>query len=176
MEPITREQRLKGFPIFGIFLILLGIGLILSRLHLLHYGWSTILWISLAVVGLASVVQACIVRRRGVVFWGSLLFFISVAMMVHRFAMVEFVPWDWPATISLALGLSFLMTFFYEPRRFGTLIAVLFFGGYGIVYYLWWFDIIDWFDVRYYVRTYWPVLVILWGLSLIFRRQPEKSS
>jgi hypothetical protein len=31
--------------------------------------------------------------------------------------------------------------------------------------------VIDWFEMRHYVYTYWPVFVILWGLSLIFRRR-----
>jgi hypothetical protein len=170
MESIT-QQRLKGLSVFGIFLILLGIGLILNKLHLLRYGWGTIIWVCLAVAGFAAVVQAFIVRRRGVVFWGSLLFFVSIAMLVHRYAVLDFEPSNLPATMSIALGLSSLMVYFYDPRRFGVLIPVIIFGGYGVLYYLWWWDIVDWFDVRYYVLTYWPILVILWGLSLIFHRR-----
>ena len=171
METST-QKRNSGFPIFGIFLIILGIGLILNRLQLLHYHWGGILWVCLGLAGLAATIQAFITRRRGVVFWGSFLFFTSIAMLVHRSELVSFAPWDAPATFSLALGLSFLMLFLYEPRRFGSLIAVLFFGGYGILYYLWWWDVIDWFEMKYYLRTYWPVFIILWGLSLILR--PKK--
>jgi hypothetical protein len=170
MEPILKKKS-SDFPIFGIFLILLGAGLILNKLHVFHYSWGIILWVCLGVVGVVTVVQAFITRRRGVVFWGSLLFFVSVAMIAHRFVLVDFAPWDVPATFSLALGLSFLMLFFYDPRRFGVLILVLFFGGYGVLYYLWWWDVVDWFEMRHYVFTYWPVFVILWGLSLIFRRR-----
>jgi hypothetical protein len=170
MDSTSQEHPSKGFAIFGILLIVLGASLILTRLHILHYGWHTILWIGLAAVGLVSVIQAFVTHRRGVVFWGSLLFFISVAMTVRHLAIADYGSWDLPATMSLAIGLSFLMMYFFDPRRFGTLIFVIFFGGYGILYYLWWWDIIEWFDVRYYVHTYWPVLIILWGLSLIFRR------
>jgi hypothetical protein len=123
------------------------------------------------VVGVVTVVQAFITRRRGVIFWGSLLFFVSVIMIAHRFVLIDFAPWNMPATFALALGLSFLMLFFFDPRRFGVLIPVIFFGGYGVLYYLWWWDVIDWFEMRHYVFTYWPVFVILWGLSLIFRRR-----
>jgi len=170
MEP-TLQKKSSGIPIFGVFLILLGAGFILNKLHLFHYSWGTILWVCLGVVGIVSVVQAFITRRRGVVFWGSLLFFVSVIMIAHRFVLIDFAPWNMPATIALALGLSFLMLFFFDPRRFGVLIPVIFFGGYGILYYLWWWDVIDWFEMRHYVFTYWPVFVILWGLSLIFRRR-----
>jgi len=170
MEPILKKKS-SDFPIFGIFLILLGAGLILNKLRVFHYSWGIIFWICLGVAGVVTVVQAFMTRRRGVVFWGSLLFFVSVAMIAHRFVLIDFAPWDVPATFSLALGLSFLMLFFYDPRRFGVLIPVLFFGGYGVLYYLWWWDVIDWFEMRHYIFTYWPVFVILWGLSLIFRRR-----
>jgi len=172
METITRK-RSGGFSIFGVFLILLGLGLILSKLSLFHYRWGIIFWVCLGVAGLAATVQAFITRRRGVVFWGSLLFFSSIAILVHRFELLNFAPWDIPAAFSLALGLSFLMLFFYEPRRFGVLVPVLLFGGYGVLYYLWWWDVIDWFEMKYYIQTYWPVLIILWGISLIFRRRGQ---
>ncbi len=171
MEP-SIQKRSREFSVFGILLILIGVGLILSKLHLLNYSWKTIFWICMGLAGFASVIQAFITRRRGMVFWGSLLFFISVAMVSHRLALVEFVPWDVPATISLALGLSFLILFMYEPSRFGVLIPAILFCGYGTLYYLWWWDIIDWFEMKHYVYTYWPVIVILWGLSLIFK--PKK--
>lgn len=172
METNTRK-RSGGFSIFGIFLILLGAGLILNKLNLLQYKWGIILWVCLGIAGLAAAVQAFITRRRGVVFWGSFLFFSSIAMLVHRFELIDFAPWDIPATFSLALGFSFLMLFFFEPRRFGVLVPVLFFGGYGVLYYLWWWDMIDWLEMKHYVHTYWPVLIILWGISLIFR--PKRS-
>ena len=168
METFT-QKRSGGLSIFGIFLILVGAGLILNRLHLLHYKWGIIIWVCLGLAGLASAIQAFITRRRGVVFWGSFLFFSSIAMFVHRFELLNFAPWDVPATFSLALGLSFLMVFFYDPRRFGVLVPVLLFGGYGVLYYLWWWDVIDWFEMKHYVQTYWPALIILWGISLIFR-------
>jgi hypothetical protein len=168
METITRK-RSGRFSIFGIFLILLGAGLILSKLNLLHYNWGIILWVCLGIAGLTAAVQAFITRRRGVVFWGSFLFFSSIAMLVHRFELLDFAPWDFPATFSLALGISFLVLFFYEPRRFGVLVPVLLFGGYGVLYYLWWWDVIDWFEMKHYEQTYWPVLIIFWGISLIFR-------
>jgi hypothetical protein len=168
METITRP-RPKGFSIFGIFLIVLGIGLILSKLNLLQYRWGIILWTCLGVAGLASVIQAFITRRRGVVFWGSLLFFTSITIILHRFELLNFAPWDDVATFSLALSLSFLMLFVYEPSRFGVLVPVFFFGGYGVLYYLWWWDVIDWFEMKHYLHLYWPVLIILWGISLVFR-------
>lgn len=170
MEP-TVQKKSNGLPMFGIFLILLGTGLILNKLHVFRFSWGIILWVCMGLVGVMAVVQAFSMRRRGVVFWGSLLFFVSVTMIAHRFVLADFAPWDMPATFALALGLSFLMVFIYDSRRFGVLVPVLLFGGYGVLYYLWWWDVIDWFEMRHYIFTYWPVFVILWGLTLIFRRR-----
>ncbi|RPI06700.1 MAG: hypothetical protein EHM64_02015 [Ignavibacteriae bacterium] len=171
----TTPKRSTGFSIFGIFLILLGAGLILSKLKLLHYQWGTILWVCLGIAGFAAAVQAFVSRRRGLAFWGSFLFFMSIAVLVHRFELLDFAPWDVPATFSLALGLSFLVLFLFEPRRFGVLVPMIFFCGYGILYYLWWWDVIDWFEMKHYVQTYWPALIILWGISLIFRPRRIKG-
>jgi hypothetical protein len=170
MEEVTQKKS-SGIPVFGIFLILLGVGLFLNKIHLMDHGWKTIFWICLGLVGLATVIHAFISRRQNRVFWGSLLFFVSSAMVAHRMIVFDSAPWDFPAVFSLALGLSFLVQFVYDPRRFGVLIPALLFGGYGAFYYLWWFDIIDWFDMKHYLYTYWPVLVILWGLSLIFQKK-----
>lgn len=170
MDTVT-QKRPQGFSVVGIFFILLGAGLLLHKLNLFHHRWSTFLWICLGVASLIAVVQAFITGRRGVVFWGSLLFFASMTILVKRFSVVDFVPWDVPATISLALGFSFLMLFLFDPRRVGTLLPLILFGGYGIFYYLWWWDIVDWYELKYYIFTYWPIVIILWGLSLIFRRR-----
>lgn len=172
---LTTQKRSHRISIFGVFLILLGVGLILNKLNIIHYSWGIILWSSFGVVGFLSVVQAFITKRRGIVFWGSLLFFISVMGPVHKFILTDYAPWDMPATFSLAFGLSFLMLFVYDPRRIGVLIPILLCCGYGILYYLWWWDIIDWFDLKYYLHTYWPVLVILWGILLIFRPRKLNS-
>jgi len=170
MEVIAHE-RARGLSIFGLFLVLLGAVLLLHRFHILHYGWTTLLWGCFGVVGAVMVIQAFAVRKRGMVFWGSMLFFTGIAVLIRRVGFLEVDPWDFPAVLSLVLGLSFLMMFIYDPRRVSTLIPVLFFGGYGVLYYLWWWDVVDWFDVRHYFRIYWPVIIILWGIAMIVQRK-----
>jgi len=39
------------------------------------------------------------------------------------------------------------------------------------LYYLWWLDLIRMWDVRMYVKTYWPVLVILVGVGVMLKRR-----
>jgi hypothetical protein len=168
------EKKSNGLSIAGIFLILAGSMLILSKLHFMSYSWKFIFWACFGVLGFVMAVQGFITRRRGRVFWGSLFFFAAIALLMHRMDAVRMAPMDFPAIVSLAAGLAFLVLFVFDPRRFGVLIPALILGGYGILYYLWWWDIVDLFDVKYYLRTYWPVLVIIWGMALVFK--PRNSS
>ncbi len=170
MNDILRT-RSKGFSAFGIFLILLGAGLLLHHFNFIPYNGHVVMWIALACVGIFAVVQAFIYKRRGAAFWGSLIFFVSVAEIIHRFQWMQYGQWDWVAVLSVALGLAFFMSFLYEPRRFGVLIPALFFIGYGVLYFLWWWDYIDWFDVQHYFRIYWPALLVLWGIVLLFQKR-----
>lgn len=170
MNDALRNQT-KGFSAFGIFLILLGAGLLLHHFNLIPYNGHIIIWIALACVGIFAVAQAFMYKRRGAVFFGSLIFFFSIAQIIHRFQLLPYGPWDWLAVMSAALGLAFVMLFVYEPRRFGVLVPAMFFLGYGVLYFLWWWDYLDWFDVQHYFRIYWPALLVLWGVALLFQRR-----
>ncbi len=97
------------------------------------------------------------------------MLFLSTSIFLRRSGLLDTVPWDWPATLCCVLGLSFLVLYLFDPRRVGVLVPVAIFGGLGTLYYLWWWDLMDWYDVRYYVQTYWPALLILWGLGFILR-------
>jgi len=37
------------------------------------------------------------------------------------------------------------------------------------------FYYLDWWDVRYVLRDYWPVAIILLGIGLLLRRKPQAS-
>ena len=164
-------KRNYTVSLIGVVLIVMGAALILSRLHIVPYRWDIIFWGSIGVYGLLATALAFVTRRRGAAFLGSVLFFFSIAAILHRMHLVESAPWDWFATLSLILGFSFLILFFFDPRRIGTLIPAILFGAYGVFYYLWWYDMIEWFDVMHYVRIYWPVLLVLWGLSILLHRR-----
>jgi hypothetical protein len=68
------------------------------------------------------------------------------------------------------------MLFVYDPRNVGILIPALIFGGFGATVFLVEWDYLDWWDVRYYIRNYWPVLLILLGFGIILKRKPQASS
>lgn len=165
-----QHNKSKGLPIFPVFLIFLGVGLLLNRLSFLQYNWKTIFWICLCAVSLVGLIQALYLHKRNSVFWSSFIFFLSAVIVIHRLQILDLDFWNFPATASLILGLSFLVLYLSEPKMFGNFILFLLFGSYGILYYLWWWNIIYWYDFKHLLKTYWPVLIILWGISLMFRR------
>jgi hypothetical protein len=171
MEIVPVQSRRAGFSPFGFFLVLLGVGLLLSRLSIVPYSWGDILWFALAAFGLSLVFNAAMRRKRGGVFTGSMLFFLGALVIARRWLPWEFMPFDWPANIMLLIGASFFVLWLFDPRRLGLLVPVIIFAGIGATYYLWWMDLVDGYTIRHYVRTYWPVLVILMGLGFILKRR-----
>ena len=166
---------MKRISLLGIFLIIFGSFLLLTKLNIILWNWNTIFWLSLCVTSFVGIVQAFVIRNKKVVFWWSLLFFTSLIIVTNRLSLLEFEFYNFLATVSLVLGFSFLTLFLYEPKRITSLLLFITLGSYGIFYYLWWWDIISWFDFRYYARTYWPVLLIILGLILILQQKRRKS-
>lgn len=171
MHNETVASRTSGFSALGVFLILAGGGLLLRGFGLLPFSWGEVVWTALGAFGLSLVINAAIQHRRGGVFIGSLLFFFSALVLLRRTVWCGATPFDWSANIMLVIGASFLVLYLFDPKRFGILAAVVFFGGIGTLYYLWWMDVLDAFTVRHYVRTYWPVLLILLGLGVVLKRR-----
>ncbi len=162
--------------LFGILLVLLGTFMLLDRFALIHLGWSSILWMFGAAFGAAITVEGFLRKRQARVFWGSLMLFVSALLLMRLWRWVDFWGIHWLAVLSLALGLAFLMLFVYNPRQLGVLIPALIFGGFGAAEFLVEWGYMDWWDVRYYVRHYWPVLLILLGVAILLKRRPQASS
>ncbi len=169
-EPIAGQAK-REFSPFGIFLILLGAGLLLSRLNFVPWCWSDAVWVAVAAFGLALIVRAVFQPTRKSVFLGAFLFLLGLMILAHKWHWMDSVPLQLPADILLVIGGSFQIQYFFEPRRVGLLAGVVFFGGLGALYYLWWLDVIHMWDVRMYVKTYWPVLVILVGVGVMLKRR-----
>ncbi len=164
------------FPLLGVVLILFGGLLLLNNLGVLYLERGKILWLGGAIVGGIIVIDSFIHKHRDRVFWGSVLFFASVMFSIEKWRVIEPYGSYWIPAMSTAVGLAFLMLFFYEPRDVAILIPAFLFTGFGVVWMLVDLEILDWFDVRHYIRNYWPVALILWGVAILLRRRPRASS
>ncbi|MGB2869336.1 MAG: hypothetical protein WBD36_12855 [Bacteroidota bacterium] len=171
MEQEQTAAKPARFSVAGVLLILVGVLLILSRVHVLHLGWGNLIWTFLLVYAVVVVVRGFARRRAAAVFFGSLLFFVSLHAVLQLWGVALFGFAEWIPNIALALGLSFLVLYILEPRNVGLLIPFILFAGFGAVYYLWWWDMVDLFDVKQYAATYWPLLLVLFGISVMLKKR-----
>lgn len=163
-------------PIVGILLIVFGSMLLLDRLNVIYFGWGRIFWMFTGIWGAVLAVQGFSQKRRGKIFWGSLLFFVSIFFLLDQWEMFWWSDYLGLAGMSLALGLAFLMLFFFEPRNIGVLVPAILFAGFGGVMFFVEYDYLYWWEVRRYISDYWPLLLILWGVAILLKRRPQASS
>ena len=165
------QKRDMKVPILGILFIVLGSALLLDRLDVMSLRWGRVFWALVTVFGGVLVVLAFVNRIRRNLMWGNLFLFFGGVVALYQWHVIPREDFYFLPMMSIAFGLSFLMTFLYEPRNLPLLIPAIVFVGFGVVFYLWWWEYLDWFDFRYYARTYWPVLLIALGAAIALRRR-----
>lgn len=162
--------------IFGVLLIALGTVLLLDRLEVISFGWGKIFWMFLGVWGAVLAVQGVSMKRRGRIFWGSLFFFLGMFFSLEAWELVWLTDELGFGGISLALGLAFLTLYVFEPHNLGALVPALLFGSFGLTMILVEYGYLSWWEVRRFLRVYWPVALILWGVAILMRKRPAVHS
>ena len=165
------HKRESATVVIGALLILLGGSLLLDRLHLLHFRWTTMAWIVLATLGGYLAVDGFNRKRRWRVFWGTGLTFFSLFVVLTKLGVIERESFYTFPAILIALGFSFLALYGYQPKEYVLLLHTVFFIGVGVFSIFLWWDFFDWYDVRQGIRTYWPVAFIAWGIVLVIGRK-----
>lgn len=165
---LNREPRIL---IIGSLFIILGTALLLDRLDLLYFRWDKLFWLAALVTGGYLATDGFIAHKRGKVFWGSLLFFFSCYQVLIRFGLLDRYDFYTLPALFIAFGLAFFTLFTYEPREYSLLIPAFLLCGTGILSLLWWWEVVEWYEIRYFLRTYWPLILVLLGIFLIVRRR-----
>jgi len=161
----------KRFPWFGVFLIVVGAGLLLDRLQIVTFGWQRIFWSVCAVCGFGMVIMGFVREYRGHVFWGTILFLYGVFFTLRYFNTFEYHIHLFIPVSLVIIGLAFVMRVVYAPRDWSMLIPGTALVGLGTLLSLAEFGYIDRYDIWHNVRLYWPVLLVLLGLALFFKRK-----
>lgn len=165
----SREPRAV---IIGSLLILIGITLLLDRLNVFYFRWDRLFWLMTLFLGGFFAVDGFLRKRRGRVFWGSMLFFISVYYVLLQWRLIDRYDFYTLPVILIALGFSFVSLYLYEPREVALLIPAILFVGTGTAAILWWWEVLEWYEIRHAIRVYWPLLFVVWGIALIVKRKP----
>lgn len=156
---------------FGISLIVVGTAILLSRLDVVDFRWTTALWVLLGSFGAKKAVDGFTANRRGWLFWGTFLFLLSLVQALEAFDMLHLYHYIMLPVLLIILGCSFLMLFLHSPRVWNVLIPAVSLLGLGSAImmvesgYLYRWDVID------AVENYWPIAFILFGISMLVKRQ-----
>ena len=161
---------------FGIVIIFIGVLLLVDRLHLLRVDSQIILWCGLMLLGLLMVVRGFSSGRSGKIFWGSFLFLLFLFFLLRSTDMMDIHAHMMPPAIFLILGISFFMVFLNAPKEWSVLIPAVSFPGLGTMLIMVEYGILYEWDVWDIIRTYWPLILILFGLSIVLRHRSRKQS
>jgi len=171
--PDTAPRKDLSVFFLGILLIFLGVALFLDRLDVLSFRSGTFVWTVVAVFGAVLIGLAFVRRNRRSLFWGSLLLFFGGCIALYYWHVLPRSDFYILPLFSIALGLSFVTHFLYNPRNVVVLVPAVVFIGFGVIFYLWWCEYVDWYDFRRFARMYWPVLLIALGLAIAFQRRTK---
>lgn len=167
----TKRIPFDTTTLVGGTLIIIGVLLLLSKLGIVMLSWRKILWVVGMIAGAFLAVRGILTDRRGKIFWGSLLFFVSLYYVLWVWWIVDHDRLLWLPSMSLAFGLSYLVLFLYDPSRLTLLIPSAWFIGAGVIGILWWWEYLEWFEMEDALRTYWPLALVAWGSALLLRRK-----
>lgn len=156
--------------VVGVLLVLVGAGLMLERLDVIDIGFGRIVWFFLGLLGGWMVFRAFLDNERGKAFWGTVLFLYAIFFFLRSSGVVEFYGRTMIPAALLIVGLGFLMMFIQNPRAWQVLIPAVILGGLGTVFILADIGYFYRWDVVYVLRTYWPAILILVGISLVLKR------
>jgi len=169
---LNREPRIL---IIGSLFIILGAALLLDRLDVMAFRWDKLFWIAATITGMFLTGDGLVRRKRGKTFWGSLLLFFSLFQTLTRFGAIERYGFYTLPALFIAFGIAFFLLYMLEPREVTLLIPALLLCGAGTVSLLWWWEIVDLYEVRSAVRTYWPLALVAIGLSIMVRRRSHPA-
>jgi hypothetical protein len=169
------QEHKKQFPIFGIALLLIGFGVLFDRLEIFEFTWKRIWPVLLALIGIWMTISAILYDQRGKIFSGSFLFLLGVMFFLKNYQYITLQYNILIPALLVIIGLSFFMLFVYEPRDWGILIPSIAFLGFGLFITFTNLGYFFYSEVWDFLAVYWPIFLILIGISMLFTRSGRKN-
>ena len=159
------------FPWFGVGLIVVGAVMLLHRLGMVSFSWHAALWGALALFGAFKLVTAFTTGRSGAAFWGTALLGLGGYQLLEALDAVyisSYLLFPWTVVL---VGVGFLMMFAVRPREWHVIVPALFFVATGSIMILAEMGYFDRWDVVEAIRQYWPIALILFGVTLLLNKK-----
>ena len=161
----------KKIPWVGAVLILAGVLLLVHRFGYITLHWHEIGWGVIALYGAVKAVNGFSRHSAGTAFWGTAFFLIGAVGFAHPLRFGIFGSLSGASVILLILGVSFLIAFLSNTQEWHFVIPSLFFAGLGALFVASDYDYFSRWDLVEAVGKYWPLALILFGVSLILNRR-----
>ncbi len=131
MSTVVERKSHFGTFLLGLFLLLFGVLLLISRAGVLDLNFTRIAAFAVLVVGGFEAITAFASSDQRRLFWGSVLFLSAMLVLLVSY---EYIPdsWSqiWPSALVIP-GLTFLMLFFSNLKEYVLLIIAILFIGTG---------------------------------------------
>ncbi len=158
-------------PIIGVVLILVGAVLLLRQMDVITISWNFLIWSGLLLYGAALVIRSLWYNERKKIFWGTMCFLTGVLFLTKEFGFTHTSFSILSPAFLLILGLSFFMLFVFNPKDWHILIPSFIFLGLGITLMMtslgfWYIE-----EVGKIISSYWPILLIIIGGTMLLKRR-----
>ena len=158
-----------------IVLIALGAYLLFTQLDLISFSWQDVITYGFILIGFIMFLNAFDRPDRRGILGGVFFMSYGVTLSLMRFSYVYPNDYFGYGTFFLALALGNLVYFLFRTERTQNLVWSAVFGGVGAVFLLMYFGYFHPWMVEDYVRTYWPLALILVGLVLILKALKNRN-
>lgn len=162
------------YPWNGIILILLGTALLMHQTGIINIRFYQIIWIAIALWGFFITIRGFATNSNGKVFWGTALFLAGVTFIIRSFNFIEMPHRIFMPTLFLIVGFAFLMMFVNNVKEYSSLLLSMIFFVIGSMLMLAEIGYLNQWDVLYYIKNYWPIILIILGAGLIFKRRHKR--
>ena len=154
----------------GILLILVGVALFLYAIDVVPFDiLSGSVWLGLGTAGFVIALNGWKQRASILLFVGGFLFVAGLHTALWSFGVLEARIEELLPAFFLWIGLASVFVWLPTPYKIDLLIPAFLFGGSGLGYYLWWWDVMRVSDLTDMYANGWPVLLILLGVGILLR-------
>lgn len=152
----------KKYLFTGLWLIVIGTFWILWNMNVLSWGWME--RYGLIIIGGVSIIKT-IVTKKYYVFFGLTLLLIGVFHLYLDTQEGLAMRTLWPVYFLIS-GIAFVINFFFNMRRWFSLVAGLSLIGFGGIHISRNFYMFP-YDWVFIIRTYWPLTFVVSGIILV---------
>ncbi len=178
---MSSDRRSVRSAIPGLILIIIGCLILINKLDLINFRLRNIFPYLILLLGIWFLYRLIGQNHRSAAFPATFFLLLGIFLVLRKHS---YYFWNiyhfedfWPV-ILLIVGFAFLVQFIARPKDWGLLIPsliLIFIGSLFFAQNIGWIYI---YDLEYYCQLYWPIILILIGMGLIFsnlRRRVESG-